>query len=843
MVSWASLTALSLGSAQAAVDEWFVEKTIAYEQTADDTVPTSPSGWNFGAAVVLDQPTDATNVTISGGGLIGSINLTYDDGEWEFYKEYNSEAALNADFPNGGRFTLTLSGGTLGTLSQTFTLSAQNYPNIPYLTGKEFSRAQSVDSDYAHELGWNTANATANAIWLEVEAHGSFNEVYDVDFEGTLPKSAAIPAGRLEKDSCYSAEVSFVHSDALSGSGGFGITGYFDQVRITKTPLNTLNTPSPQEIVGAWQFGNGASNASGVLVFLPNGLYFHAEDIVADGGDTDGMERGTYSWDPSSGALTITTNVDTNGSIGLSHPQGQFTLLVDEDGSGITISDTSGSSHLERVGFNSSDWTQGGWALCDNKGLITACLVFLPNNRYFHMEVYSADGSNGNDDINGSTGMELGTYSYDQGLQRVIATSIDVDTNNEYGLSDPIVGYDTIHFPSPRVVSFDDTNGAEDPGFLHRVSNASVNDGWRINKSVSYTQTANNTAPSTPYSWDAWCTVATRNAGDARSVTISGGGISGEAAFDEEDPGDWTYDRDYASNAALQNDFPDNQAYTITISGGALGTLRQSLNIGSASFPTAPYLTGTDFTDAQSVDPTTGMTLNWNGSGSYSMQLYISSLPDEEGDQHYDSGSLSGGETDQFLAPGVLPPGSTSYGYLEFAVQPSSSFGHGGFGTFGFSGRQSALNDFVLTTQSTTTVVTAAITGAGLSGSDAEMLASPQDDGVPNIMKYAFNMNLSAPDNSSMPTGGSGGLPVGDLTENDEGDPVLRVEYVRRKGSGLIYRAVKSPTLGSFTPMVGQESVETIPGTNGQWERVIMDEPCDPETVSRCFSRVEVSLP
>lgn len=837
----AALTAL--GTAQADVNEWFFEKAVAYEQTADNTAPTQPTSWGVYIAVVLDNETDANSVTISGGGLVGSFPLSYNDGEWEYSREYNSEATMDIDFPNGGTYTLTLSGGTLGTVRQEFTLAAKKLPTIPYFTGKDLSLSQSVDPTYAYQLNWNATDTAANAVWLEIESHESDSDAYDIDFEGSLPRSTSIPAMQLAKDSCYTAQLSFVNTQTMTGERGFGITGYFDQARVTKMPLNTLNTLSPQAIVGAWQFGDGASNDSGALVFLANGTYFHAEDIVEDGSDTDGIERGTYSWDPTTGALTVSTDVDTNGTIGLSHPNGQFTVQLDQDGTGITISDSGGSTHLDRVGFNSADWTEGGWALCDEKGLITACLVFLPNNRYFHMEVYSADGSNGNDDDNGATGMELGTYSYDSGLQRLVATSIDVDTNNEYGLSDPIVGYDILYFPSPRVVSFDDTNGNDAPGFLHRVSNASVKNGWRINKSASYTQTSNNSAPATPDSWDAWCWVGTRNPGDARSVSISGGGISGSAAFSEEDPGDWTYDRNYPSSASLNSEFPDNQTYTIILSGGALGTLSQSLDIGSQAFPIAPYLTGTNFTDIQSVDPTAGTNLQWNGSGAYSMQLFVSSLRDEEGDELFDSGILSGGETSQLLAPGTLPAGSTSYGYLEFAVQPASSFGRGGFGTFGFSGRQSALNDFVITTQSAATVISNTISNAGLGGSDAALLAAPNDDGVPNLIKYAFNMDLTAPDNNSMSSGGNGGLPVGNLAENEAGEPVLRVEYVRRKGSGLVYSAVKSSTLGTFTPMVGQVTVETIGGPGSQWERVIVDEPCDPATVDQCFSRVEVTLP
>jgi len=133
-----------------------------------------------------------------------------------------------------------------------------------------------------------------------------------------------------------------------------------------------------------------------------------------------------------------------------------------------------------------------------------------------------------------------------------------------------------------------------------------------------------------------------------------------------------------------------------------------------------------------------------------------------------------------------------------------------------------------------------AMAAAGLSGADALPEATPFHDGVPNLLKYAFNMNLAAADARSMALGGTSGLPTAGLAEDDNGDPVLRVEFVRRKGSGLVSSAVRSSNLVVFTPMVGKVTVVDI---DSEWERITVEEPCDPETVTQCFSRVEVILP
>lgn len=130
---------------------------------------------------------------------------------------------------------------------------------------------------------------------------------------------------------------------------------------------------------------------------------------------------------------------------------------------------------------------------------------------------------------------------------------------------------------------------------------------------------------------------------------------------------------------------------------------------------------------------------------------------------------------------------------------------------------------------------------ASLVGPAAEPDATPFQDGTSNLLKYAFNMNLSGPDYSRMESSGASGLPSGGLAEV-AGETVWQVQFVRRKGSGLNYVPKKSSTLtpGSFVPMTGAVVVETI---DDDWERVTVNEACDPAVETSCFSMVEVVLP
>jgi len=85
-----------------------------------------------------------------------------------------------------------------------------------------------------------------------------------------------------------------------------------------------------------------------VVTFFANGTYLLASD--GPSGDPfghDGIERGTYTWNPATGAFTATAIVDTNGEWGLSHPQGSFTVTV--NGNALTISDNEGPHTATRV--------------------------------------------------------------------------------------------------------------------------------------------------------------------------------------------------------------------------------------------------------------------------------------------------------------------------------------------------------------------------------------------------------------------------------------------------------------------------------------------------------------
>lgn len=69
---------------------------------------------------------------------------------------------------------------------------------------------------------------------------------------------------------------------------------------------------------------------------------------------------------------------------------------------------------------------------------------------------------------------------------------------------------------------------------------------------------------------------------------------------------------------------------------------------------------------------------------------------------------------------------------------------------------------------------------------------------------------------------------------------MLRVAFLRRKGSGLIYTPQRSAALDTFVSMTGAETVTAI---NDQWEQVTVTETNPLPTATTSFARVRVMIP
>ena len=129
----------------------------------------------------------------------------------------------------------------------------------------------------------------------------------------------------------------------------------------------------------------------------------------------------------------------------------------------------------------------------------------------------------------------------------------------------------------------------------------------------------------------------------------------------------------------------------------------------------------------------------------------------------------------------------------------------------------------------------------GLTGPDASPEAAPHGDGMPNLLKYAFNLDRAGPANVLVAGHGISGLPVFTLMHGGPSG-YFRVEFLRRIGSGLIYTPKKSADLSPTSWLLLTDTPTVVP-ISADWERVIYEESYDPVATPKCFGRVEVTLP
>ena len=123
---------------------------------------------------------------------------------------------------------------------------------------------------------------------------------------------------------------------------------------------------------------------------------------------------------------------------------------------------------------------------------------------------------------------------------------------------------------------------------------------------------------------------------------------------------------------------------------------------------------------------------------------------------------------------------------------------------------------------------------AGLTGTAAAPLGDASGTGVPNLIKFALNLDPLRPNNFSSVTPASNS----DLPAFTALTTMFPVEFVRRRNSGLIYTPMRCTSFTNCIPMTGTPVVTII---DANWERVVVEEP--PGNALSGFSRVSVTIP
>lgn len=172
---FSSICFILVGTTDAAVTGWDFLKGVRGVQGADNV---SASKLFF----VVDGAGDATSITLTGASISGSIAYVRTGTEWFFQKTYASEAAMDAEFPSGGVFTITLSGGTL---VQSVAFGPQAYPSFPVLSGTTFSDLQSMDSSSGFQMTFAQPGSGVTAAEIVITETASGNSILDEDLSAS----------------------------------------------------------------------------------------------------------------------------------------------------------------------------------------------------------------------------------------------------------------------------------------------------------------------------------------------------------------------------------------------------------------------------------------------------------------------------------------------------------------------------------------------------------------------------------------------------------------------------------------------------------------------------------
>ncbi|MEK7328220.1 MAG: hypothetical protein AAB217_23495 [Chloroflexota bacterium] len=213
-------------------------------------------------------------------------------------------------------------------------------------------------------------------------------------------------------------------SNSGGGTGGGGGGGGGTTIACTGAGTGS--------IVGTWSFSPANNPANDLLVatFFANGTY-----MIADDGDPadptpgqDGMERGTYTWNATTGAFTATPTVDTDGQRGLSHPPSNVCVKV--NGDSLTYTDSGAVETVTRILDGAANdilgtWTIGDTTTADNLAVIT----FFSDGTY-------VDAEDNNNALSGPDGMERGTYTWNAGNHAFAIITVTANTNGDIGLAD-----------------------------------------------------------------------------------------------------------------------------------------------------------------------------------------------------------------------------------------------------------------------------------------------------------------------------------------------------------------------------------------------------------------------
>jgi hypothetical protein len=251
-----------------------------------------------------------------------------------------------------------------------------------------------------------------------------------LDADGDASNGISIPTAAL---TAATAPVVFDQSYASFASAVLPVVRHTDSAKVVVDEVAAvahLEGSLSKLLVGTWYI-NGASGADSYdyVLFVLDEENYAALDH--DSGDTR-IERGTYSWNQTTGVVTVNPTVGNPSELDIYPPMANGNTLVLE-GNVLKLSDADETFELTRLVPTQESPLKGGWFIGDE-------VVFAFTDDLYVMGQFAGEGAGG------EPGLELGTYSYNVET-KAITYSTQVDVNGQWGLSHPcgVLNDDSLH--------------------------------------------------------------------------------------------------------------------------------------------------------------------------------------------------------------------------------------------------------------------------------------------------------------------------------------------------------------------------------------------------------------
>ncbi len=178
-----------------------------------------------------------------------------------------------------------------------------------------------------------------------------FMMAHDGDAQAAPGGEPGVEAGTYTWNQTTGAFTATVTTDT-NGQWGFSnagpltltVSGDNNTLLVNNSAFATRVLPSgTNPLIGGWYHPDAGGAVA--ITFIDNTTFMLAHDGTADASGKPGIERGTYTWNQSTGAITVKVLVDTNGGWGISN-SGVTTLTVSSDNKTLLVDGTSFATRI-----------------------------------------------------------------------------------------------------------------------------------------------------------------------------------------------------------------------------------------------------------------------------------------------------------------------------------------------------------------------------------------------------------------------------------------------------------------------------------------------------------------